>query len=116
VQPRMTGSSLATAVLFMWIVVARFVSAENSPYPDCPRGTYREKPLSKECRLCAQGHYGETRGLTTRTCSGPCPLGRYGDEVGLKTSDECKLVSPAHCCAFQKLRLIAPFFRVWLPF
>lgn len=69
------------------------VYAELSPYPDCPRGTFRESPFSKECTLCAKGYYGETHGLVARTCSGACPLGRYSDLVGLKTIDECKLVS-----------------------
>ena len=82
--------SILFSLLFL-ICITGSVSGQ-SIYEDCPRGTYRHSPFSRECKLCAKGHYGDTHGLTVNTCSAPCPLGRYGDNVGAKTIDDCKLV------------------------
>mmetsp|Transcript_9534 Transcript_9534/g.15721 ORF Transcript_9534/g.15721 Transcript_9534/m.15721 type:complete len:138 (-) Transcript_9534:743-1156(-) len=86
----------------MWLVIGMtliclVISTEvfsQVYYEDCPRGTYREAELSRECKPCAKGFYGETRGLTVSTCSAPCPKGRYSDAFGAKTIDDCKLCPP----------------------
>mmetsp|Transcript_49471 Transcript_49471/g.97843 ORF Transcript_49471/g.97843 Transcript_49471/m.97843 type:complete len:145 (-) Transcript_49471:56-490(-) len=81
-----------TAILLATLM--NMCMAQLSPYDDCPRGTYRENPLSRECKLCSKGYFGDVRGLTTNTCSAPCPMGRYGDNFGAKTEDDCKLCPP----------------------
>ena len=72
---------------------------------DCPAGRYGDMPTEtrgpsgSECAgLCAEGHYGDQPGATSRQCAGPCakgsysrpgaiacklcPEGRYGDVSG----------------------------------
>jgi len=44
---------------------------------DCPRGRWTDLFGADECSLCAAGFAGETTGLTTPTCSGPCAEGYW---------------------------------------
>jgi hypothetical protein len=73
-------------------------SSSSSIYQDCPIGSYRENPYKRECKLCPRGYYGNTVGLTSSTCSGPCPIGRYSDKVGTKYEEDCELVSSINLC------------------
>jgi len=73
-------------------------SSSSSIYQDCPIGSYRENPYKRECKLCPRGYYGNTVGLTSSTCSGPCPIGRYSDKVGTKYEEDCELVSSINVC------------------
>lgn len=73
--------------------VASSSSSSSSIYEDCPIGSYRENLYKRECKLCPRGYYGNTVGLTSSTCSGPCPIGRYSDKVGTKHEEDCELVS-----------------------
>jgi hypothetical protein len=79
--------------LLFYLLLAMFnMSSFALPYSDCPRGTFREDPYSRECKPCAKGYYGNARGLTKSTCTSPCPLGTYSDIVGATSVDACKLV------------------------
>jgi hypothetical protein len=73
-------------------------SSSSSIYQDCPIGSYRENQYKRECKLCPRGYYGNTVGLTSSTCSGPCPIGRYSDKVGTKYEEDCELVSSINVC------------------
>jgi len=82
-------------------------STAASIYQDCPIGSYRENQYKRECKLCPRGFYGNTVGLTSSSCTGPCPIGRYSDKVGTKYEEECELVSNDYC--FYHLYLINSF-------
>ena len=61
----------------------------------CPRGKYRSQGLRRaECVWCPRGVYGATEGLTDATCTAPCPVGRYNDQLGAKSDDDCRLCPP----------------------
>ena len=60
----------------------------------CPMGRYGDRStetrgqVGDECAgLCAEGHYGDEAGATSRQCAGPCPIGSYSRPGAL----ECKL-------------------------
>ena len=78
---------------FLFMILLHVINGQVSQYGDCPRGTFRENVLSRECKQCSKGYYGNVQGLTHHTCTGPCPLGTYGDTFGAKTIEDCKLVS-----------------------
>lgn len=71
------------------------------PRTSCPVGKYRLNSGSNlastnrrgvrrdGCIPCPRGTYGATEGLTSSTCSGSCPKGRYSDRLGLTTEDDC---------------------------
>lgn len=41
------------------------------------------------CIPCPRGVYGSTTGLTDRSCTGSCPLGKYSSMVGRTSADDC---------------------------
>ena len=50
-------------------------NARCSGFKKCEPGFYCAKDNIK--RSCPAGRYGQTAGLTSASCSGPCPLGYY---------------------------------------
>ena len=81
------------SIIILMVFGSKIIVSDDSIYENCPKGTYRETQYTKECKLCPKGYYGNTEGLTTPTCTAPCPIGRYSDRFGLKYVDDCKLVS-----------------------
>ena len=71
------------------------------PRTTCPRGKYRidsgsnlastnRRGVRRDgCIPCPRGTYGSTEGLTSSTCTGSCPKGRYSDRLGLTTDNDC---------------------------
>ena len=41
------------------------------------------------CYACPRGTYGSQTGMTDRSCSGSCPVGRYSNLVGRTSIDDC---------------------------
>jgi len=74
------------------------------PEVSCPLGHYRPSGSTllyrvsgqrqDGCRPCPKGRYGGTVGLKTASCSGACPIGTYGDEVGLEDISDCQACPP----------------------
>lgn len=95
---KIAGMMWCKSILLLCLLFLLYCLAEESPYEDCPRGSFRERPFARECTLCPKGYYGEVRGLTSRECSAPCPIGRYSDTLGGKTIDDCQLVSMEMLC------------------
>lgn len=46
------------------------------------------------CLPCPRGRYGSTVGLKTHSCSGACPIGTYSDKVGLESITDCQKCPP----------------------
>ena len=76
------------------------------PETSCPLGTYRPPGNTNTFRLngqredgcvpCPLGTYGDSIGLTSKLCSGLCPVGTYSDMPGLMSSQQCKLCPPGY--------------------
>ena len=76
------------------------------PETSCPLGTYRPPGNTNTFRLngqredgcqpCPLGTYGDQIGLTQKTCSGFCPVGTYSDMTGLMSQQQCKLCPPGY--------------------
>lgn len=76
----------------------------NVPVISCPPGKYRSSGTSiysrsdgqriDGCKFCPRGFYGETNGLTSAACTGPCPRGRYRDQKGAIYENDCFLCPP----------------------
>ena len=72
------------------------------PRTSCPVGKYRidsgsnlastnRRGVRRDgCIPCPRGTYGSSEGLTSSTCSGSCPKGRYSDRLGLTTENDCQ--------------------------
>jgi len=63
---------------------------------DCPKGYYRDSRhgpgnFGAECTECPRGKYGDTIGLTTSDCTDDCPKGTYRDLVGGASLRDCSL-------------------------
>ena len=71
------------------------------PQVTCPMGTYRPQGSTKlvmitgqredGCVPCPRGRYGQTEGLESASCTGPCPVGRFSEQLGLISKDDCEL-------------------------
>ena len=61
------------------------IGSSNTTQIVCPAGQYSVTG-SSVCTLCAAGQYGNTTGLPTAACSGPCNAGTYGGSLGLTIS------------------------------
>lgn len=80
----------------------------NVPVISCPPGKYRSSGTSiysrgdgqriDGCKFCPRGYYGETNGLTSAACTGPCPRGRYRDQKGAIYENDCFLCPPGKVC------------------
>lgn len=74
------------------------------PITSCPAGKYRGAGSSiysrsngqriDGCQFCPRGTYGDSSGLTSAVCSGPCPKGRYRDQKGAVNENDCFLCPP----------------------
>jgi hypothetical protein len=51
--------------------------APNGTVSACGVGTYSDIPSAMVCQRCAVGQFGNTTGLSTPSCTGWCPPGRY---------------------------------------
>jgi len=70
------------------------------PRVNCEPGYYRPRGGSNlimitgqrldGCIQCPRGTFGQTSGLTDRSCSGSCPLGTYSDRLGRTSVADCK--------------------------
>jgi len=73
------------------------------PVTTCPAGKYRvpggdfsrsNGQRIEGCKFCPRGKYGETDGLTSISCTDPCPKGRFRDTAGAITMNDCWLCPP----------------------
>ena len=53
----------------------------------CPAGKYSALPNANACTFCNRGTYERITGSTS--CSGTCPVGRKGSQIGGKSLDAC---------------------------
>ncbi len=81
------------------------LGSTSSMQLQCSVGQYSNASASS-CTSCPLGQYGETKGLSNVSCSGPCAAGFFGASVG-QSSSSCSGPCPAgefrcllHCCCY----------------
>ncbi|XP_070552128.1 fibrillin-2-like [Ptychodera flava] len=84
----------------------------------CPEATYRDSPgagVLEDCLICTPGHYCEVGTSDPVICPRafycpegssapmPCPIGRYGNQTGAASIEDCPLCDPGYYCDSQGL-------------